>query len=118
MVKDHSDSEKGNLLPPGRLLLSIINKGSFICTIPDRITHTTAFVTPVVVHWLEREIAQWIHPKEGSIRRPIEKGVKPFCQNFSHRQVVIGVSKWTTYLLLLLCSTSVIVRLLLVLVSG
>ena len=26
-------------------------------TIPDRIAHTTAFVTPVVDHWLEREIA-------------------------------------------------------------
>ena len=25
----------------------------------DRIIHTTAFVTPVVEHWLEREIAQW-----------------------------------------------------------
>ena len=24
----------------------------------DRIIHTTAFVTPVVEHWLEREIAQ------------------------------------------------------------
>ena len=35
MVKDHSDSEKGNLLPPHRLLLSINNKGSFICTIPQ-----------------------------------------------------------------------------------
>ena len=23
----------------------------------DKITHTTAFVTPVVEHWLEREIA-------------------------------------------------------------
>ena len=23
----------------------------------DRITHTTAFITPVVEHWLEREIA-------------------------------------------------------------
>ena len=31
MVKDHSDSERGNLLPP----------------------HTTGFVTPVVEHWLE-----------------------------------------------------------------
>ena len=30
----------------------------------DRITHTTAFVTPVVEHWLEREIAQWVHPKK------------------------------------------------------
>ena len=28
----------------------------------DRITHTTAFVKPVVEHWLEREIAQWVHP--------------------------------------------------------
>ena len=53
MVKDHSDSEKGNPLPPHRLLLSINSKGSFICTIPDRITHTTAFVTPVMEHWLE-----------------------------------------------------------------
>ena len=28
----------------------------------DRITHTMAFDTPVVEHWLEREIAQWVHP--------------------------------------------------------
>ena len=27
----------------------------------DKIAHTTAFVTPVVEHWLEREIAQWVH---------------------------------------------------------
>ena len=26
----------------------------------DRIAHTTAFVTPVVEHWLEQEIAQWV----------------------------------------------------------
>ena len=32
MVKDRSDSEKGNPLP---LLLSINSKGSFICTIPQ-----------------------------------------------------------------------------------
>ena len=36
----------------------------------DRITHTMAFVTPVVDHWLEREIAQWVH-HEGLILRPI-----------------------------------------------
>ena len=35
MVKDHSDNEKGNPLPPHRLLLSINSKGSFICTIPQ-----------------------------------------------------------------------------------
>ena len=63
MVKDHSDSEKGNPLPPHRLLLSINSKGSFNMHHPtDRITHTTAFVTPVVEHWQEREIAQWVHP--------------------------------------------------------
>ena len=28
----------------------------------DRIAHTTVFVTPVVEHWLEREIAPWVHP--------------------------------------------------------
>ena len=29
----------------------------------DWITHTTAFVIPVVEHWLEQEIAQWVHYK-------------------------------------------------------
>ena len=51
MVKDHSDSEKGNPLPPHR-------QGFFYMHHPtDRITHTTTFVTSVVEHWLEREIA-------------------------------------------------------------
>ena len=35
MVKDHSDSEKGNPLPPHRLLFPINSKDSFICTIPQ-----------------------------------------------------------------------------------
>ena len=35
IVKDHSDSEKGNPLPPYRLLFPINSKGSFICTIPQ-----------------------------------------------------------------------------------
>ena len=35
MVKDHSDSEKGNPLPPHRLLFLINSNGSFICTIPQ-----------------------------------------------------------------------------------
>ena len=35
MVKDHSDSVKGNPLPPHRLLFPISSKGSFICTIPQ-----------------------------------------------------------------------------------
>ena len=35
-----------------------------------RITHTTAFVTPVVDHWLEREIAQWNHPMKDRSNDP------------------------------------------------
>ena len=35
MVKDHSDSEKGNPLPPHGLLFPISSKGYFICTIPQ-----------------------------------------------------------------------------------
>ena len=35
MVKDHLDSERGNLLPPHGLLFPINSKGSFICTIPQ-----------------------------------------------------------------------------------
>ena len=67
MVKDHSNSEKGNPLPPHGVLFPISSKGSFTYTIPQRIAHTTAFVTPVVEHWLELEIAQWVR-HEWSIR--------------------------------------------------
>ena len=35
MVKDHSDCERGNPLPPHGLLFPINSKGSFICTIPQ-----------------------------------------------------------------------------------
>ena len=35
MVKDHSDSEKGNLLLPHGLIVPISSKGSFICVIPQ-----------------------------------------------------------------------------------
>ena len=35
MVKDHSDNEKGNPLPPHRLLFPINSKDYFICTIPQ-----------------------------------------------------------------------------------
>ena len=35
IVKDHSDSETGNLLSPHGLLYPINSKGYFICTIPQ-----------------------------------------------------------------------------------
>ena len=54
MVKDHSDSKRENPLPPHGLLFFDYQQGLFYMHHPtDRI----AFVTPVVEHWLEREIA-------------------------------------------------------------
>ena len=35
MVKNHSDSERGNPLPPHGLFFPISSKGYFICTIPQ-----------------------------------------------------------------------------------
>ena len=47
MVQDPLDSERGNQLPPHG------QQGFFYMHHPTyRITHTTAFVTPVVEHWL------------------------------------------------------------------
>ena len=39
MLKTHSDSERGNPLPPHGLLFPISNKGSFICIIPRSLLH-------------------------------------------------------------------------------
>ena len=72
----------------------------------DRITHTTAFVTPVVEHWLERDIAQWVHYLNkrrlyiGKLGQPVSR---------SHEQFVCGKSlNLTTFLtchiLLVVCA--------------
>ena len=42
MVKDHSDSERGNLILQHGLLFLISSKGSFICTIPQTGTSNRA----------------------------------------------------------------------------
>ena len=39
VVKDHSDSERGNPLPPHGLLFPLSSKCSFICTIPQTGQH-------------------------------------------------------------------------------
>ena len=73
MVKDHSDSERVreetccchmgySFQLAARVLL--------YASSTDRITHTTVFVTPVVEHWLEREIAQWVHPMKDRSNDP------------------------------------------------
>ena len=58
MVKDHSDSERENPLPTLGRLFPISSKVVFFYMRhpTHKITHTTAFVTSVVEHWLEREI--------------------------------------------------------------
>ena len=72
MVKYHSDSEREEtrcrhmgytFLLAARVLL-------YAPFHTDRIAHTTAFVTPVVEHWLEQEIAQWVH--HGAMGRQID----------------------------------------------
>ena len=61
MVKDHSDSKRGNPLTPHGLLSPISRRDFYMHHPTDRISHTTAFVTPVMEHWLEQGIAQWVH---------------------------------------------------------
>ena len=56
MVKYHTDSERGNPMPPHGLLFPINSMGFYMYHLTDRIAHTTAFVKPVVEHWLDREM--------------------------------------------------------------
>ena len=71
MVNDHSDSERRKPLPPHGLLFMISSKSFFYMHhSTDMIPHTTVFVTSVVEHWLEREIAQWVHPMKDRSNDP------------------------------------------------
>ena len=75
MVKDHSDSER---TPAAATWATLSDKQQGVVYMHhpiNRIEHTTAFGTPVVEHWLERKLAQWVH-HGGSIRRPIAPRVK------------------------------------------
>ena len=60
-VKDHSDSERGNPLPPHGLLFPINSKGSFICTIPQ-----TGYIPRPLLHqsWSigrNEKLYLWLH---------------------------------------------------------
>ena len=48
MIKDHSDSERGNPLTPHRLLFPISSKGSFFMHNP---TDTLIILIDVVLQW-------------------------------------------------------------------
>ena len=54
----------------------------------DRIAHTIAFLTPVMEHWVEWEIAQWVH-YEGLIWHPITSWV-----NASHIKLYLTNISW------------------------
>ena len=82
MIKDHSDSEEGNQLQQGCLYMHHTTY---------RIAHTTPFVIPVVEHWLEREIAQWVH-HVGSIRRHHTMGERSYHETTSH--VIVPNGTW------------------------
>ena len=60
----------------------------------DRITHTTAFVTPVVEHWLERKIAQWVHPMKD---RSDDPSHHERIQHSNARQHVAGISPFARF---------------------
>ena len=62
MVKDHSDSKRGNPLPPHRLVYFRLAVRVLLYASSHIQDNTYQFGTPVVEHWLEREIAQWVHP--------------------------------------------------------
>ena len=67
MVKDHSDSEKGNPLPPHRLLFTINSKGSFYMHHPTY--HGLCYTSRGALAGTRN--SSMGSPHEGSIRRPI-----------------------------------------------
>ena len=56
MAKVHSDSERGNLLPPLQRLLFRLTVIYLLYAPYHR--YTMIFVTPVVEHWLKRKMAR------------------------------------------------------------
>ena len=60
MIKDPSDSGRGNLLPPHGLL----------------------FLIRIKEHWLEREIAQWVHHEEQQSNDPLHHDQTLFPRNY------------------------------------
>ena len=58
-------------------------------------TYTTAFVTPVMEHWLEKEIAQLVHHK-GSIQQPIAPWVDTVPRSYISLIFILalGLERW------------------------
>ena len=64
----------------------------------DGITHTTAFVTPVMEHWLEREIAQWVHPMKDRSDDPSYHERTPLPQSYISLPPWPGALTWANRL--------------------
>ena len=69
MIKDHSESERKPAAATWATQSDYQQELFYMHHPTDWIAHTTVFVIPVVEHWLEQEIAQWVH-HEKSIQRP------------------------------------------------
>ena len=59
----------------------------------ERMTHITAFVTPVVEHWLEREIAQWVHPMNDRSNDPLHHERTPLPRSYISLLLVVETIK-------------------------
>ena len=73
MVKDHSDSERGNPLPPHGLLFTFNSKGSFICTIhrQDSTYHSLCYTSRGALAGTRN--SSMGPPHEGSIHRTMSE---------------------------------------------
>ena len=77
MVKNHSDSEREkthcrHMGYPFQLAARVLLYAS--SHRQDNTYQDLWYTSPVMEHWLEREIAQWVH-HEGSIQQPITSSV-------------------------------------------
>ena len=83
MVKDHSDSEKGNALPPHTLLFPINSKGYFIGVITPNQIPLTTIVTYLQKGYRSRISNHWATIPACSVVPPIYKKSKKTCCHVS-----------------------------------
>ena len=70
----------------------------------DRIAHTTAFVTPVVEHWLEREIVKRNYYSTSCSKKLLYNiACKAINEKAGRYQVRISISDPTVFLFLFVC---------------
>ena len=94
------------------MLSASLNK-TFPSYLPiDRIIYTIAFVTPVMEHWLEREITLWVLPMKDQSDDPshhertlIPRSYISFLERWKTRCHHIGYSFWLTARILLYASS-------------